>query len=70
MTFDIFIVMIKNRKIIIRITESQLVKIVDESKRLKMNKSTLMREVLDEYFERISSESIINKYRLKKELKS
>jgi predicted DNA binding CopG/RHH family protein len=70
MTFDIFIVMIKNRKIIIRITESQLAKIVDESKRQKMNKSTLMREVLDEYFERISSESIINRYKLKKELNS
>lgn len=65
MTFMIFINM-KNRKIIIRITESQLAKIVDESKKQQMNKSTLMRQVLDEYFEQISSQQIIEKYRIKK----
>lgn len=61
----IFIVM-KNCKIILRITESQLAKIVEETKRQKMNKSTLIREVLDEYFQQISSESVIEKYRVKK----
>jgi hypothetical protein len=57
----------KNKKIIIRITESQLAKIIDETKRQKINKSTLIREVLDEYFELISSQGIIDKYRLKKQ---
>lgn len=56
----------KNRKVILRITESQLTKIVEETKRLKMNKSTLLREVIDSHFDQISSESIIEKYRVKK----
>lgn len=57
----------KNRKIIIRISESQLEKIVSEAKKNHLNKSTLMREVLDDYFEQVSSENVINKYRQKKD---
>jgi predicted DNA binding CopG/RHH family protein len=57
----------KNRKIIIRITESQLEKIVTEAKKNHLNKSTLMREVLDDYFEQVSSENVIDKYRQKKD---
>lgn len=56
----------KNKKVIIRITESQLAKIVDESKRQQMNKSSLLREVIDEHFDQLSSESIMEKYRVKK----
>lgn len=56
----------KNRKVIIRITESQLAKIVEETKRLKMNKSTLLREIIDSHIDQISSESIMEKYRVKK----
>lgn len=56
----------KNKKIILRITEGQLAKIVEETKRQKMNKSSLVRVVLDEYFEQISSQQIIEKYRIKK----
>lgn len=56
----------KNRKVILRITESQLAKIVEETKRLKINKSTLLREFIDSYFDQISSESIMEKYRVKK----
>jgi hypothetical protein len=58
----------KNRKIIIRITESQFAKIVEETKRQKMNKSSLVREVLDEYFEQKLSEEIMDKYRVKKHI--
>ena len=57
----------KNRKIIIRITESQLEKIVTEAKKNHLNKSTLMREVLDDYFEQVSSENVIDKYIPKKD---
>lgn len=59
----------KNKKIIIRITESQFSKIVEETKRLKMNKSTLIREVIDSHFDQISSESIMEKYRVNKHKK-
>jgi predicted DNA binding CopG/RHH family protein len=58
----------KNRKIIIRITESQLAKIVEETKRQKMNKSTLIREVLDEYFDQKLSQEIMDKYRVKTQI--
>ena len=56
----------KNKKIILRITEAQLAKIVEETKRQKMNKSSLVREVLDEYFEQKLSQEIMDKYRVKK----
>ena len=58
----------KNKKIILRITESQLAKIVAETKRQKMNKSSLVRVVLDEYFEQKLSEEIMDKYRVKKHI--
>jgi hypothetical protein len=53
----------QNKKLIVRLTESQLAMIVEESKRKKNNKSTLMREVIDDHF---SSETIMAKYRVKK----
>lgn len=56
----------KNKKIILRITEAQLAKIVEETKRQKMNKSSLVRAVLNEYFAQKLSEEIIDKYRVKK----
>lgn len=56
----------KNRKIIIRITESQLAKIVAETNRQKINKSTFIREVLNEYFDQKLSHEIMAKYRVKK----
>ncbi len=56
----------KNKKIILRITEGQLAKIVEETKRQKMNKSSLVRSVLNEYFEQKLSEEIMDKYRVKK----
>lgn len=56
----------KNKKVIIRITESQLAKIVDESKRKQMNKSAVMRELIDKHIENDLSESIMEKYRVKK----
>jgi predicted DNA-binding ribbon-helix-helix protein len=58
----------KNKKIILRITESQLAKIVAETKRQKMNKSSLVRTVLDEYFAQKLSEEIMDKYRVKKHI--
>jgi predicted DNA-binding ribbon-helix-helix protein len=58
----------KNKKIILRITEGQLAKIVEETKRQKMNKSSLVRVVLDEYFEQKLSEEIMDKYRVKKHI--
>lgn len=58
----------KNKKIIIRITDSQLSKIVAETKRQKMNKSSLVRDVLDEYFEQKLSEELMDKYRVKKHI--
>lgn len=58
----------KNKKIILRITEAQLAKIVEETKRQKMNKSRLVRNVLDEYFEQKLSEEIMDKYRVKKHI--
>ena len=58
----------KNKKIILRITEAQLAKIVEETKRQKMNKSSLVRVVLDEYFEQKLSEEIMDKYRVKKHI--
>jgi predicted DNA binding CopG/RHH family protein len=68
-TFDIFIKYgNKNKKIILRITESQLAKIVAETKRQKMNKSSLVRTVLDEYFAQKLSEEIMDKYRVKKHI--
>ncbi len=56
----------KNRKVILRITESQLAKIVEETKRLKMNKSAVIRELIDKHIENDLSESIMEKYRVKK----
>ena len=53
----------KNKKIIVRLKESQLAMIVEESKRQKINKSVLMRKVIDDHF---SSETIMAKYRVKK----
>lgn len=58
----------KNKKIILRITEGQLAKIVEETKRQKMNKSSLVRSVLNEYFEQKLSEEIMDKYRVKKHI--
>ena len=58
----------KNKKIILRITEAQLAKIVEETKRQKMNKSSLVRVVLDEYFEQKLSEEIMDKFRVKKHI--
>ena len=58
----------KNKKIILRITEGQLAKIVEETKRQKMNKSSLVRSVLNEYFEQKLSEEIMDKYRVKKNI--
>ncbi len=57
----------KNRKVIIRITESQLEKIIAEAKKNEVNKSTLLREVLDDHFKQISSENVINKFIPKKD---
>lgn len=57
----------KNRKVIIRITESQLEKIIAEAKKNEVNKSTLLREVLDNHFKQISSENVINKFIPKKD---
>ena len=65
-TFDIFIYMIKNRKIIIRVTDAQLAMIIEESKRQQMNKSAVMRELIDKHIENDLSESIMEKYRVKK----
>lgn len=56
----------KSKKVIIRITEEQMRKIVNETKRLQMNKSSLLRDVIDEHFDELSSESIMEKYRVKK----
>lgn len=57
----------KNRKVIIRITESQLEKIIAEAKKNEVNKSTLLREVLDDHFKQISSENVIDKFIPKKD---
>lgn len=57
----------KNRKIMIRINESQLEKIIAEAKKNEVNKSTLLREVLDDHFKQISSENVINKFIPKKD---
>lgn len=57
----------KNRKVIIRITESQLEKIIAEAKKNEVNKSTFLREVLDDHFKQISSENVINKFIPKKD---
>ena len=57
----------KNRKVIIRITESQLEKIIAEAKKKEVNKSTLLREVLDDHYKQISSENVINKFIPKKD---
>lgn len=56
----------KNRKVIIRITESQLEKIIAEAKKKEVNKSTLLREVLDDHYKQISSENVIDKFIPKK----
>jgi predicted DNA binding CopG/RHH family protein len=56
----------KNSKIIFRLTELQLTRIVNESNKQKVNKSTLIREVLDQYFESKLSDIVIEKYRIKK----
>jgi hypothetical protein len=56
----------KNRKVIIRITEYQLEKIIAEAKKNEVNKSTLLREVLDDHFKQISSENVMNKFIPKK----
>jgi predicted DNA binding CopG/RHH family protein len=61
----IFIVM-KNSKIIFRLTELQLTRIVNESNKQKVNKSKFIREVLDQYFESKLSDIVIEKYRIKK----
>ena len=58
--------MIKNRKIIIRVTDAQLAMIIEESKRQQMNKSAVMRELIDKHIENDLSESIMEKYRVKK----
>lgn len=58
--------MIKNRKIIIRVTDDQLAMIIEESKRQQMNKSAVMRELIDKHIENDLSESIMEKYRVKK----
>ncbi len=57
----------KNRKVIIRITESQLEKIIAEAKKKEVNKSTLLREVLDDHYKQISSENVIDKFIPKKD---
>lgn len=57
----------KNRKVIIRINESQLEKIIAEAKKNEVNKSTLLREILDDHFKQISSENVINKFIPKKD---
>ena len=57
----------KNRKVIILINESQLEKIIAEAKKNEVNKSTLLREVLDDHFKQISSENVINKFIPKKD---
>jgi predicted DNA binding CopG/RHH family protein len=61
----IFIVM-KNSKIIFRLTELQLTRIVNKSNKQKVNKSKFIREVLDQYFESKLSDIVIEKYRIKK----
>jgi predicted DNA binding CopG/RHH family protein len=57
----------KNRKVIIRITESQLEKIIAEAKKNEVNKSSLLREILDDHFKQISSENVMNKFIQKKD---
>lgn len=57
----------KNRKVIIRINESQLEKIIAEAKKNEVNKSTLLREILDDHFKQISSENVIDKFIPKKD---
>lgn len=57
----------KNRKVIIRITESQLEKIIAEAKKNDVNKSKLLRGVLDDHFKQFSSENVINKFIPKKD---
>lgn len=57
----------KNRKVIIRITESQLEKIIAEAKKNEVNKSSLLREILDNHFKQISSENVMNKFIQKKD---
>jgi predicted DNA binding CopG/RHH family protein len=57
----------KNRKVIIRINESQLEKIIAEAKKNEVNKSTLLREVLDDHFKQISSENVTSKFIPKKD---
>lgn len=56
----------KNSKIIFRLTELQLTRIVNESNKQKVNKSKFIREVLDQYFESKLSDIVIEKYRIKK----
>lgn len=57
----------KNKKVIIRITESQLEKIIAEAKKKEVNKSTLLREVLDDHYKQISSENVIDNFIPKKD---